>query len=145
MMRKFQRPLLALALACAAGCQAPAQSSAPARQSLASRSVLDVHGSSRPAARAYASPQRVAPPEEPQLPMVTSTPAPTQTPAFAANSPRHPSADATAANYTVKRGDTLFRIAKARYGDGKRWKQIASANPGVSPSTLKAGQVLVIP
>jgi nucleoid-associated protein YgaU len=47
--------------------------------------------------------------------------------------------------YIVKHGDTLYHIAKVRYGDGKQWQQIASANPGVSPTTLKVGQVLVIP
>jgi nucleoid-associated protein YgaU len=49
------------------------------------------------------------------------------------------------AKYIVKQGDTLYHIAKVRYGDGKQWQQIASANPGVSPTTLKVGQVLVIP
>jgi 5'-nucleotidase / UDP-sugar diphosphatase len=47
--------------------------------------------------------------------------------------------------YTVKKGDTLYAIAKARYGDGKQWQKIASANPGLSPSTLKVGQSIVIP
>ena len=40
---------------------------------------------------------------------------------------------------------TLYSIAKTSYGDGKQWQKIASANPGVSPSTLKVGQTLVIP
>ena len=47
--------------------------------------------------------------------------------------------------HTVRHGETLFSIAKATYGDGKKWKQIVSANPGVSPSKLKVGQVLVMP
>ena len=34
-------------------------------------------------------------------------------------------------SYTVKKGDTLYRIAKDHYGDGKQWTKIASANPGV--------------
>lgn len=48
-------------------------------------------------------------------------------------------------SYTVKKGDTLYGIAKNRYGDGKAWTRIASANPGLKPETLKAGQTIVIP
>jgi nucleoid-associated protein YgaU len=47
--------------------------------------------------------------------------------------------------HTVRHGETLFSIAKATYGDGKRWKEIVAANPGLSPSKLKVGQVLMIP
>ena len=47
--------------------------------------------------------------------------------------------------HVVKHGETLYSIAKASYGDGKQWQKIASANPGVSPSSLKVGQTLVIP
>ena len=52
---------------------------------------------------------------------------------------------AITAKYTVKKGDTLYHIAKDKYGDGKQWQRIAAANPGVSPTTLKVGQVLVMP
>lgn len=48
-------------------------------------------------------------------------------------------------SYTVKRGDTLYGIAKQKYGDGKQWQKIASANPGLQPSTLKVGQKIVLP
>jgi len=48
-------------------------------------------------------------------------------------------------SYTVKKGDTLYKIAKDRYGDGKQWQKIASANPGLTPSTLRVGQTLVLP
>ena len=47
--------------------------------------------------------------------------------------------------YTVKRGDTLYGIARAKYGDGKQYTRIVAANPGVSPQSLKVGQTLVIP
>ena len=47
--------------------------------------------------------------------------------------------------YTVKKGDTLYRIAKEHYGSGKQWQKIAAANPGASPQTLRVGQKLVIP
>jgi nucleoid-associated protein YgaU len=47
--------------------------------------------------------------------------------------------------HTVRHGETLFSIAKANYGSGKAWKKIVAANPGVSPSKLKVGQVLAMP
>ena len=50
-----------------------------------------------------------------------------------------------AGSYTVKKGDTLYGIARQRYGDGKQWSKIASANPGLRPETLKVGQTIQIP
>ncbi|MDB5300904.1 MAG: hypothetical protein JWO87_2567 [Phycisphaerales bacterium] len=86
-------------------------------------------------------------------PTVTSTP--TYTPPSSTVLPPEPSAAPVAAaptavagagsSYTVKKGDTLFHIAKDKYGDGKQWTKIASANPGLSPATLKVGQTLTIP
>jgi 5'-nucleotidase len=55
------------------------------------------------------------------------------------------STPSSSSNYTVKQGDTLYHIAKVHYGNGNQWQRIASANPGVSPTSLKVGQVLVIP
>jgi len=48
-------------------------------------------------------------------------------------------------SYTVKKGDTLFSIAKTRYGNGNQYTKILSANPGLSPQSLKAGQTITIP
>lgn len=48
-------------------------------------------------------------------------------------------------SHTVRHGETLFSIAKASYGTGKAWKKIVAANPGISPSKLKVGQVLAMP
>jgi nucleoid-associated protein YgaU len=82
-------------------------------------------------------------------PAVSSTPtyqpAPTSVATPAGDATVTQTSSASAANYTVKKGDTLYRIAKDRYGDGKQWQKIASANPGVSASTLRVGQTLVIP
>ena len=47
--------------------------------------------------------------------------------------------------YTVKKGDTLYGIARQRYGDGKQWVRIAEANPGLRPEALKAGQTITVP
>jgi len=79
------------------------------------------------------------PPPEP----IPSTVSDTQPPVAVRASARARAVDGS--RYTVKPGDTLYHIAKVRYGDGKQWQQIASANPGVSPTSLKVGQVLVIP
>ena len=46
--------------------------------------------------------------------------------------------------YTVKSGDTLWDIAKAHLGSGKRYKEIVTAS-GLSSTVLRAGQVLIIP
>ena len=48
-------------------------------------------------------------------------------------------------SYTVKRGDTLYSIARSRYGDGKQWSRITAANPGLRPESLKVGQTITIP
>jgi nucleoid-associated protein YgaU len=47
--------------------------------------------------------------------------------------------------YTVKKGDTLYSIARTRYGDGKQWQRISAANPGLRPESLKVGQTITIP
>lgn len=141
-----------LMAAAAVGCQAqqkpPAQTTSP--------SVLDV---TAPPARyqptAYtlaASPVAVTGPAYvppvagpayiPPASAAPVTPAPTIT--------RTPTSRAKAvaagrSSYTVRHGDTLYRIAKQHYGDGKQWRQIAEANPGLTPASLQAGQKLVMP
>ena len=48
--------------------------------------------------------------------------------------------------YTVQEGDAGFwGIAVTLYGNGKYFHLIERANPGVDPTRLRAGQVLVIP
>jgi 5'-nucleotidase len=83
-----------------------------------------------------------APAPQPVQPVVSDTP--TQAPAapIAAAPTRGAGAGG---KYTVQKGDTLWKIATTSYGDGKQWQRIASANPGLSPSTLKAGQTILIP
>ena len=133
--------LIILLGAVATGCQnQPKQGAAGETTVGASPAVLNVM-SPAPASStiAPAQPTYVAPAAAPTgaAPAAAATEAPVVVPA-AANS-------AGSSNYTVKKGDTLFRIAKERYGDGKKWQQIAAANPGVTPGTLKAGQTLVMP
>ena len=49
------------------------------------------------------------------------------------------------ATYTVLKGDTLSALAARFLGNSNRWHDIAAANPGVTPATLKVGQAIVIP
>lgn len=46
--------------------------------------------------------------------------------------------------YTVKKGDTLWNIAKEQLGTGTRYKEIVSAN-NIKNNTIHAGDELVIP
>lgn len=48
-------------------------------------------------------------------------------------------------SYVVQQGDTLTSIARAHYGDGNKWRAIASANPNINPDAVRVGQKLVIP
>ena len=49
--------------------------------------------------------------------------------------------------YTVKKGDTLYSLARRFYGDGKLWTRIADANRDQikDVKNLPVGAVLVIP
>lgn len=70
---------------------------------------------------------------------------PTPAPAPPAARPTSPAGGGT---HTVKKGDTLWAIAKAFYGNGSRWPSIYEANRGViggNPNLIRPGQVLVIP
>ena len=49
--------------------------------------------------------------------------------------------------YVVKKGDSLFRIARQVYGDGNVWHRIQQANPIVlkNPDLIHPGLILRIP
>jgi nucleoid-associated protein YgaU len=109
------------------GCQNTPPKTASA--SAAGNDVTDIRPmeSSTPIFQAPAA-QPVAYTPEPAAPVaISSTPSPTGN------------------THVVKRGETLYGIAKQSYGSGKEWQKIAMANPGVTPTTLKVGQTLVIP
>ena len=87
------------------------------------------------------------PPQEPEMaytgPLDAAAPAPAFETPVVTEAPV--AGEAAASTYTVKKGDTLFSIAREVYGKGGQWQRIASANPGLSPSTLKAGTTIAIP
>jgi nucleoid-associated protein YgaU len=87
-----------------------------------------------PAPQPYVGPTAQATAPQP----VTYDAAPTQT-ASATPGP------VAGGNYTVKKGDTLYSIAKSRYGNGNQYTKIVSANPGLAPDRLKVGQSIVVP
>jgi 5'-nucleotidase len=82
-------------------------------------------------------------------PVAYNSPAPMQTmtpdPALSQSAPAAASASASGNTYTIKKGDTLWKIAAAHYGSGQKWKEIADANPGLTPSSLRVGQSISLP
>jgi 5'-nucleotidase len=116
---KFTIPAIALSVLIAAGCQ---QQPKPTTDSAALNVAPD------PAPVAYSAPAPMAAPD----------------PALSTSTPMASVASATN-TYTVKRGDTLWKIASTHYGDGKKWREIADANPGLTPSALRVGQTISLP
>lgn len=58
------------------------------------------------------------------------------------------SAPTSGARYhTVAKGDTLYAIARAYYGDQRRWRDVYEANRGdlPDPNMIRTGQRLLIP
>jgi hypothetical protein len=72
--------------------------------------------------------------------------APSPTPPAAPARPTPPNAGRR--TYTVKKGDSLWKIAQQIYGNGSKWPTIYEANRsiiGANPNLIRPGQVLVIP
>ena len=50
-----------------------------------------------------------------------------------------------AKSYTVKKGDSLWNIAKKELGNGTKYKEIAKINNLANPNLIYPGQVLRLP
>lgn len=86
----------------------------------------------------------------------TQAPAATPAPAPAAPAATAPSATAPAATapataaaavskYVVEKGDSLWKIAAEKYGDGALWTRIAKANTLKHPNHIEIGEELELP
>ena len=136
---KFARSLTAIAgltLITAFGCQDnPPKTAAPPQESL-SQIAPDETAS---AAQTTDQPAVSAP-----APVVS-----TETPTDSAPAPVSVISDDSGSGmgqkYTIKKGDTLYRIAATHYGTGRDWKKIVDANPGIDPAHLRVGQSIVLP
>lgn len=47
--------------------------------------------------------------------------------------------------YSVRAGDSLWKISLKAYGNGAHYERIIAANPGIDPQRLQPGQKIVIP
>ena len=124
---KFTLPLFALVMLIAGGC---AGKKDPATADLAAPSVTPM----------MAAPASYAPVAQP-MPIQTAVPDQAPMPASSTIN----AGISSGGSYTIKPGDTLWKISASHYGDGKKWKQIVDANPGLSPSKLRVGQTITLP
>lgn len=83
----------------------------------------------------------------------TATPSPSVSPSASPAPSASPTttttpATTTGGEYTVTKGDSLWKIAVAQYNDGYKWVEIYNANKttiGQNPGIIVPGQVLTIP
>lgn len=88
------------------------------------------------------------PPVQPQpapAPAVAAAPTAPVTPVSYDPAPLPDSKPAAGRTYVVKKGDTLWSIAARTYGDGKQYRRIVAANPGIKGDQIKVGQTITLP
>lgn len=94
---------------------------------------------------APAKPAAPAPAATTAAPAATPAPAPAA-PATPAPPTTTPAAAAAAASkYVVEKGDSLWKIAAEKYGDGALWQRIAKANTLKHPNHIEVGEELELP
>jgi 5'-nucleotidase len=103
-----------------------------------SSSAMDIRSSSpAPAPVVVAPVQPVVQPVQPVVsdtaPVATNAAVASATPAIAGNT------------YTIQKGDTLFKIARAKYGNPSAVNKIKAANPGLDANHIKVGQKINLP
>ncbi|MGE4603081.1 MAG: LysM peptidoglycan-binding domain-containing protein [Planctomycetota bacterium] len=93
----------------------------------------------QPVAPAPADPQSRVPQPEVQHPDADQSVVPST--AFG----RANGAGSVVASWTVRPGDSMWKIARDVLGDARRMSEIISLNPGVSPERLREGQIIRLP
>jgi nucleoid-associated protein YgaU len=99
-------------------------------------SAMDIRSNTPPAPPPMIQPVQ---PVQAVQPVVADT-APVATSAVAQATPA-----ITGNSYIVQKGDTLFKIARARYGDASAVSKIKQANPGLDYNHIKTGQKINLP
>lgn len=103
-----------------------------------------------PSAAPATTAQAPAPAPAPATTAAPAAPAPTAQAPAAAEAPAPAAATSAATapaaqSYTVKKGDSLWKIAESTYGDGAAWKKIAEANKLRHPNLIEIGAELQLP
>jgi nucleoid-associated protein YgaU len=87
-----------------------------------------------------AAPPMIVPSRPPAARLVPAQPPAPTAPAIAPVNPAKPNA------VTVKRGDSLWKLAQQHLGHGLRWHDLVSVNPGIlDPNHITAGSQIVLP
>lgn len=98
-----------------------------------------------PAKPAASAPAATAPAATATAPAATPAPAPAAPAATAPATTTPAAAAAAASKYVVAKGDSLWKIAAEKYGDGALWTRIAKANTLKHPNHIEIGEELEVP
>ena len=98
-----------------------------------------------PAKPAASAPAATAPAATATAPAATPAPAPSAPAATAPATTTPAAAAAAASKYVVAKGDSLWKIAAEKYGDGALWTRIAKANTLKQPNHIEIGEELEVP
>ena len=98
-----------------------------------------------PAKPAAPAPAATAPAATATAPAATPAPAPSAPAATAPATTTPAAAAAAASKYVVAKGDSLWKIAAEKYGDGALWTRIAKANTLKHPNHIEIGEELEVP
>jgi 5'-nucleotidase/UDP-sugar diphosphatase len=98
-----------------------------------------------PAKPAAPAPAATAPAATATAPAATPAPAPAAPAATAPATTAPAAAAAAASKYVVAKGDSLWKIAAEKYGDGALWTRIAKANTLKHPNHIEIGEELEVP